>query len=333
MKKSGLIWIVTACLSAITGEVLSQDMQFTQYFSAPMYLNPAFTGANVCSRVSSNLRTQWPAVGYGYSSQILAMDHYFINYNFGGGLMFTNDVAGTGRLKTTTFSGLFAYNATINRKLAFRLGLEGGMRQRSVHFSSLTFGDQLSTGSTATRETPTQNVTNMDISTGLLVYSSQHWGGIALHHLNKPNESLLGDEAVRPLKFSFHGGTRFILEKKTQELEASRTISLTFNYRSQMKYDQLDLGAYFSRGALHAGIWYRGIPLFKSYKKGYPNNDAICFILGVEKNRFKMGYSYDVTISWLRGNTSGAHELSLAYEMCKQKKKKKKYAVVICPKF
>lgn len=93
------------------------------------------------------------------------------------------------------------------------------------------------------------------------------------------------------------------------------------------------LGCYYSKGVLNIGVWYRGIPIFKAYKKGYPNNDALCFIVGIAKDRIKMGYSYDQTISWLGGNTAGAHELSVSYQMCKPKKKKKKSTLIFCPKF
>ncbi|HLP13639.1 MAG TPA: type IX secretion system membrane protein PorP/SprF [Flavobacteriales bacterium] len=326
MRKLIVILILLMCKQAH-----SQDMQFTQYFQAPMYLNPAFAGANVCGRVSSNLRTQWPSISNGYTSQIIAMDHYFSDINMGGGLMFTNDVAGTGRLKTTTGSVTGAYNFQVNRTLALRFGLQAGFFQRSVDLNALTFGDQIAKGGGSTQETQPRNVIAPDFATGMLVYSGMWWGGFALHHLNKPDEALMAINAFRPLKFSLHGGKSWYIDKESDYDKNSRQMSVTFNYRSQAKYDQLDLGTYYSKGALNIGIWYRGIPL-KHYKRGYPNHDSFCLIIGMSKDRFKMGYSYDHTISWLRGTTGGAHEFSISYQMCKPKKKKKR-TVVICPKF
>ncbi|HYG52732.1 MAG TPA: PorP/SprF family type IX secretion system membrane protein [Flavobacteriales bacterium] len=325
--------IVSILIAFNCAFVHAQDMQFSQYFQAPMYLNPAFAGANVCARVSSNFRVQWPSISNGYSSQILALDHFYPNINMGAGLMFTNDVAGTGRLRTTTGAAVGAYNFQVNRTLAFRFGLQAGFFQRSVDFNALTFGDQLARGGAPTSiEAAPRSVIAPDFATGFLAYSGMWWGGIALHHLNRPDEALMSFNAFRPLKFSLHGGKSWYMKKESDYDKNSKQISFTFNYRSQLKYDQLDLGTYYSKGPLNIGLWYRGIPIFKSYKKGYPNNDAVCVIIGMTKDRFKMGYSYDHTISWLRGTTGGAHEFSLSYQMCKQKKRKK-YSVVICPKF
>jgi hypothetical protein len=93
------------------------------------------------------------------------------------------------------------------------------------------------------------------------------------------------------------------------------------------------VGLYYLKNKLTLGLWYRGIPGFKKYADGYPNNDALVFLIGAKHERFSIGYSYDYTISWLRGNTSGAHEISMSYEFCIMKKKKRKAIQVACPKF
>jgi type IX secretion system PorP/SprF family membrane protein len=157
--------------------------------------------------------------------------------------------------------------------------------------------------------------------------------GMALHHVAQPNESMLTDDAQRPLKFSIHGGGKFKMLRRPEEEKDQIYLTPTFNYRAQGKFDQLDIGVYYTKTIWNFGLWYRGLPGLKPYKEGYPNNDALCFIIGVSKDRINVGYSYDFTISRLQGNTGGAHELSFAYQFCKLKRKKKKNATVICPKF
>lgn len=336
MKKTKLLALTLIVFCFIPNESTGQDMQFTQYYSAPMYLNPALTGFNVCSRLSSNIRNQWPSIGGGYVSQILGFDHFIINQSIGIGVMATNDFAGAGRLRSTAVSGLTSYELNATRNLTFRFGMQGGIIQRSVNFNSLVFADQIARGGSSipTIEQPTQNVIMIDFSSGVFAFYKKYFGGIALHHLTKPNESLTEDDAGRPMKFSLHGGGKFKFGPPVDDEETQQMyITPTFNYRSQAKYDQLDIGFYWSRHIYNVGLWYRGLPGVKSYKDGYPNNDALCLVLGISKDRFNVGYSYDYTISWLQGNTGGSHELSLSYQLCKLKRKKKKRIVVVCPKF
>lgn len=309
-----------------------QDPQFSQYYASQLYLNPAFAGANVCGRVSTSIRNQWPAIGNGYVTELISADHFFQTQSVGTGLTILNDRAGTGKLRLTQISGLVSYEFIVNRDLGFRAGFQPGLGLRSINFNSLVFGDQLGRGGNVpTVEAPTQTKAYFDFSTGVLAFTRFAWLGLSFHHITKPNESLMSDESPLPMKFSMHGGYKIYIDddKRTDQL---RSITPSFNYKSQGKFDQLDLGCYYSTGVLNVGLWYRGIPIFKHYDKGYPNNDALILVLGATIDRFNVGYSYDITISWLKGNTNGAHELSLSYQFCKLKKKRRAIKVA-CPKF
>ncbi|MFZ5554083.1 MAG: type IX secretion system membrane protein PorP/SprF [Bacteroidota bacterium] len=334
IKKITYKTVATFLLLSFAWQASAQDMQFAQYYSAPLYLNPAFTGANVCGRLSTNVRNQWPSIPGGYVSEMVSFDHYLVNNGVGLGVLFTNDRAGSGRLRSTGVYGSFAYELVVNRNLGFRFGMQGGIINRSVNFYDLLFGDQIARGNASISiENPAQAVTIADFNTGMLVFSKKYWAGMSFHHITNPNESLLGAESRLPMKFSLHGGTKILVSGDADDSKTTRYISPTFNLRSQAKFDQLDIGCYLTRDKLNIGLWYRGIPLFKAYQKGYPNNDAIVVIAGVTLDRFNIGYSYDHTISWLRGLTGGAHELSLSYQFCKMKKRKRKAFPVECPKF
>src|SRR5688500_7651729 len=100
-----------------------QDLHFTQFYAAPTYLNPAFTGANACSRLSTSYRNQCPAISKGYVSYALSYDHYVPNSSSGFGFLFTNDKAGSGQLRRTSYSGLYAYEAQLTKKVAARFGM------------------------------------------------------------------------------------------------------------------------------------------------------------------------------------------------------------------
>lgn len=315
----------------------AQDMQYSQYYSAPLYLNPAFTGANACMRISGNIRTQWPGTGKGYVSQVLCFDHFDVNHNSGYGIMMTNDRAGSGNLRTTGAMGSYAYEAVFHRRFAFRGGVQAGLYNRGVDMDKLVFGDQIARGGggVSTTEALSPSVTYADFNAGALGYSKDYWVGVSIHHLFQPEQSLIDGNAPLFRKFSIHGGKRIYINSGEDRPDDENTWTLmpTFNFRSQAKFDQLDIGFYAAKQMVTFGLWYRGIPVFKSYKKGYPNNDAFALLVGFTADKMHVGYSYDFTISWLTSRSQGAHELSLAYQMCSPKKKKKKSPRVSCPKF
>lgn len=314
-------------------KLFAQEPQFTQFYAAPLYLNPAFAGADVCSRVSNNYRNQWPGIPRGFVSYVLSYDHSLPSLSSGVGVMFTSDKAGSGKLRSTNISGLYAYELQINKQWLARIGVQASYTIRDIDFYNLVFADQIArTGASTSVEIPPGKVSYFDMSSGLLVFSTKYWLGFSTNHLNQPNQSLINGQSILPIKYSLHGGMKIPLRERLGE-----SISPAINFKSQGKFDQLDIGAYYNRFPMVLGVWYRGIPLLKSYKFGYANNDAFAFLLGIEVQRLNIGYSYDVTVSRLISSTSGAHELSLSYQFCDAnalKKKKKKAPIIIpCPKF
>lgn len=329
--KIGLIILAAYSKTIVKG----QDMHFTQFYSSPLYLNPAFTGAGVCSRVSTTYRNQWPGITKTYKSYLVSADHYLQQYNIGIGLLFGNDVAGTGDLKTTIINPSIAYETKLSRKLAMRVGFQPGMGIRSINFNNLLFGDQIKRGGNpATLETPTQTKVYFDVGAGVLLYASKYWGGISFFHLNKPNESLMENEdAILPIKYTVHGGIKHVINKEEKEDFKKKSVSGAFHYRGQNEFDQFDIGMYYTQYVFNLGIWYRGIPFLKAYKPGYSNNDAVALLVGITTDRMNIGYSYDITISRLAQFSQGAHELCISYQLCKPKKKKKPRLLIPCPKF
>lgn len=328
-----VLLIIVLCSSVAKG----QDMHFTQFYASPLYLNPAFAGANVCSRVSLTYRNQWPGISKTYKSFLVSVDHSVQKYNLGVGFLLGSDVAGSGDLRTTLINPMISYGVKINRKLGLRFGFLPGIGMRSIDYTKLVFGDQIARGGggVASIEDPTQNKVFIDIGAGALFFSEKYWLGTSFSHLTGANTTLVDNEAILPLKYSLHGGVKIILNENKGNILENRSISPAFHYRGQKEFDQFDLGFYFTQHVFNIGLWYRGLPGIKEYKPGYPNNDAFSVTIGVQADRVNVGYSYDVTISYLKHDASkGAHEITLSYQLCKLKKRRKKHGLVIpCPKF
>lgn len=335
-------YILMLMLAAVT--VHAQDPQFTQFYASPMYLNPAFAGGNVCSRVSTNYRNQWPSIPGSFVTYSAAYDQSIPSFNSGAGILIMNDQAGSGKLRSTSVNLFYSYEMQLTKKISARMGIEAGRVTRSVNFYDLVFADQIARGgssSVTTVEVPSsEKISYLDFSSGLLVYGKRFWTGISAHHINKPNESLMAFDTPLPVKFSVHAGYNLPVGTSTwkkREIE-SQFFSPAINYRAQGKFDQLDIGLYYNNLPVVLGVWYRGIPLFKSYEPGYRNDDAIAVLAGVTLyDNFRFGYSYDLTLSKLVGSTNGSHEITLAYQFCNyknmKKSKKRRPILIACPKF
>ncbi|MBL4625626.1 MAG: type IX secretion system membrane protein PorP/SprF [Flavobacteriales bacterium] len=332
-------WFLTIPIVFILGFTAStQDPQFSQFYATPMYLNPAFVGNTDQGRITAIYRNQWPAIPKAFISYAVTYDHNLMDFNSGIGLMVIHDKAGTGGLKYTSVGGMYSYQVRLNRKVVLRPGVRASYVWRSLDADKLTFGDELARGEgfNTSESGISQRSSYLDISAGLVLYSSKFWIGAAFDHLNQPNQSLLeSGEAKLPLKYSAHVGYN-IAVKKGVKGKMKSNLTVVANYKAQQKWDQFDVGVYFKQEPLIFGLWYRGIPGLKQYDKGYANNDAVIAMVGVKAGSIHIAYSYDLTISRLITNTGGSHEISLIWEYetdRNRKKKRRQKFLVPCAKF
>jgi type IX secretion system PorP/SprF family membrane protein len=320
-------------LSALSLISFAQDPQFSQFYSNPVYLNPAFTGLTFQHRIIGNYRNQWLGISKAFSTYAIGYDYNAVEKNMGVGLQVINDAAGTTGLKNTSLASSLCWHGDITRFTEFRGGASISYNMLRMNSDRLIFNDQLYYGTSSSIESENYASKNyLDINAGVLISSVNYWGGISLRHISRPDIDMSNSGGARlPALLSLHGGYRFVVEKSGREVK--KFISPVVHYRHQKKFDQLDLGFYYDHNALQLGLWYRGIPV-KKYASGYANSDALIILVGfeVEKYSLKIGYSYDLPMSKLISNTSGSHELSVIYEIAKKSRKSKR-VLISTPKF
>ena len=313
----------------------AQDPQLSQFYAAPLYLNPALTGNTTQERAILNYRMQWTGIPKGFATYAMSYDHRTDNMHHGYGIMVMRDQAGTHNLAFTHVDLNYAYEAPIDRKRSVRMGLKVGYTVRDYDPSNLLFADQVIRDNAPTSVEPgmIERTSYLDIGAGGMYYTEQFWLGTSLSHLNRPQQSLMTDGDARlPVRTSMHTGYRFPIDGKRMR-RSSSFATLAAHYKAQGKWDQLDLGAYLTHHNLTGGMWYRGLPGIKAYAPGYPNDDAVIALLGYETEKgIRFVYSYDLTISWLGMKSGGAHEISITYEWPKRSPAKK-FRAVPCPKF
>lgn len=298
------------------GEIKAQDPEFTQFYANPLYLNPALAGSNICPRIAINYRNQWPGISGTYVTTSASFDRFVYNIKSGIGILVTNDRAGRGTLQTTNISGIYSYQWRPTRELSVNVGFQATYGQKSIDWNKLNFGDMIDDRRGFiynTDEIPGRTQKSyVDLSAGAVAFSKRYFFGFAAHHLNQPDEGLIGLSKL-PTKYTAHAGA--MLRVNNNDV----TISPNVLFQAQQDFKQLLLGVYVTKGALTGGLWYR-------------DRDSFIILAGIQHGVFKFGYSYDVTVSKLTNATAGSHELSLGMNFyCK--KPKPKYRPGSCPSF
>ena len=74
-------------LGLLVVQALGQDMQFSQFYAAPIHLNPAFTGSTEWTRVGVNYRNQWPGLDRSFNAFSAYFDHFIDHKNSGIGVI------------------------------------------------------------------------------------------------------------------------------------------------------------------------------------------------------------------------------------------------------
>jgi type IX secretion system PorP/SprF family membrane protein len=317
-----------------------QDPEFSQYYAAPLYLNPAFAGTSVDHRFIANYRNQWPNIPHAFETYALSYDYNLDQYNSGLGFLIMTDKAGSANLKSTQLNFQYAYKVRLSDKFILSSGLNFGIGSRSIDFNKLVFYQQLDfSQSSDNLPPPPSNLdingeTYFDFGAGFLMYSRKVWLGFSMAHLNRPNRSLMEGESEIPVKTSMHGGVRIPLYHGVFKRERTASIAPSFVYKQQGNFDQLDLGTYFFYEPVVIGVWYRGIPIQQNAKDNI-SHDAVVVVLGFQLENMELSYSYDVTVSELGPISGGAHEVGLKFkiELANQVKKKKRERFIPCPTF
>jgi type IX secretion system PorP/SprF family membrane protein len=323
-RKIYLYIIVISLFTSFSIKSYSQDAEFTQFYSNPVYLNPALAGTHMCPRVSMNYRNQWPGISGTFVTSAFSYDQHVNSLHGGLGLMFVNDQA-SNSLVNNRISGIYSYQMKVSRKFSIRTGFEATYWQKTLDWNQLTFGDMIDPirGFVyQTQDIPRGGtVGGLDLSAGILGFSEQFYIGFAAHHLTEPDESMLSNNSSPiPRKYTGHIGAMIPLVGNASKYETEEAfISPNILYRRQGTFQQINMGIYLSKGPIVGGVWYR-------------NEDAFIILLGMQMGQVKFGYSYDVTVSKLSMATSGSHELSLQLNFDCQPKKRT-YRTISCPSF
>lgn len=309
MKKHLLAGVLIGC--TFLG-LKAQDIRFSQYYQAPVYLNPAFTGASGMTRVGTNYRKQGSSEEASYKTFSAYADHYIKDFYLSTGILFISDEDEYSGFSSQTVAIPLSYDFSVTEKITIKPALQASYTRQGIDFSSFLFSDQIDTdgnitGSTGEPLAVSDQISYFDVSGGVLGFGENWWFGYSMHNLLGNNVSYIeGGDATLPVRYSVHGGYSIRLAPSTRDSPGRKSVMPTFNYVSQGGFDQLDAGAIIQHEPLIFGAMYRGIPI------GDGEYSAISWVVGVTKFDLSIGYSYDMPIN-SRINPGGIHELSVTF--------------------
>jgi type IX secretion system PorP/SprF family membrane protein len=302
--------IILVCLPVVSP---AQDVSFSQFFASPLYMNPAFSGSLGVSRMSLQYRNQWQGFGNAFSTYNLGFDIPVEKLQGGLGFFIMNDAQAAGSYQSLQLN--MAYSVFLQIGHSFRLhgAIQAGIHQHALRTDKLIFRDNLDPylgnhGISGEMEylTDLRHV-YPDFSAGLLLYSRQHFGGVAVHHLFEPERGFITgiDEKNKlPVKLTAHFGSRmpvYLYGHHRKKFDVSPQLVAQL----QDRFGQMNYGLFATRYGMTTGAWFR-----QNFGLRY---DAIILMAGFAKDQWQINYSYDIVVSGLWGHTGGSSEISLIF--------------------
>lgn len=312
--------IIGIVLFFLSLQASGQDLHFSQYFNAPLLVNPANTGFNpdYSFRVGGNYRSQWANLGTPYNTMSIwgdarVLEDRFENGWLGIGGSIIKDVAGSGSLSKTGAYGSIAYHQMLGYNSLLSGGFSLGYVQKRIDISKLSFDNQwngnfFDISIPANEPFAYNQVGYLDINMGLnyAYFASDNVylnAGVSIMHVNRPKESFFSSSAIDnslQRRYTAFANANIKIENLwiinpniyVSKMGGSWETVLGMNANRNLSgdgYQQLIVGLY------------------------YRNHDALIPMVGYQVNDLKVTLNYDATISTL-GNlngTRGAYEISV----------------------
>lgn len=314
--------LLTAYLFPLASK--GQGIHFSQYYNAPLLLNPANTALMPTDdyQAGFNYRKQWATVPVPYQTisayaSLQAMRNKNETNWLGLGAAVFNDKAGDGVLSLSRYEGFVAYHVQLGLSAMISVGASVASVQRRVDYSKLTFGMQweperfgfnktFANGEDANNERTKYTDIGAGVNFAFFPNEDVYLKiGIGMSHVNRPRESFYNQGnriSSRPnanIDLVFKINPAFILNPSiyyTTQRGATELICGTlgqFNVTSENSP---------TKTSLILGGYYR-------------LNESLVGAVGMQMGGLRIMTSYDFTVSTLGSVNKGrgAMEFGITY--------------------
>jgi len=322
MGRSGKIYLLLLLGTMSCAWTYAQDHIYSQFFNAPVYLNPALTGQFEGDiRMNLIYRNQWSGLSGDLSYISASADINIPKFGGGVGLLFTRSSEGVAYLNKNNISATYSYSVG-GDELVASFGIQAGVTNRRIDWSKLVFSDQLDMrlgyipGSLSSAQYPDADQKYFfDAAGGINIVYRDFMVGAALHHINKPDESFTGAQAKLPMRLIANASYRMPVGGGfNYNTEDGAFLIPSVVYYKQAQASSVSAGAQFKYRSVNTGLWYR------TSGDGSPDAIVISLIFDIFTNRsngekLRLGVSHDATTSKINyTNTNGTTEASIGFE-------------------
>lgn len=322
-------WILLVSGMFFSTDTRAQDPQFSQFYSNPLYLNPAFAGTGMYPRIVTNYRNQWPSSGNSFVTYNLSYDQYVLGVQGAIGFQALYDREINGSISTMQGSFVYCYHIKVNNSFYMTSALEAGFTLKQFDTKNLIFPGMINqengsiTGNYALPIESGQKIFP-DFSFGMVGQHNDLYFGFAIHHLTRPDQSILEGDGMGnlPRKMTLHVGAK-IHEFSRALISKDFWLSPNMIYQQQGVFKQLNLGMYAVTNSITFGAWYRNNLSTRP--------DAVIGMIGYSTQNFQLGYSFDYLLSDLALYSMGSHEISLIFYLNRKGGKRSYYDILKIP--
>jgi type IX secretion system PorP/SprF family membrane protein len=303
------LYIIMLLMPVFTTKVIAQQtIQFSQYVFNGLAINPAYAGYKEDPTLNLSSRIQWVGINDAPRTTNASFDAAVgNNKNVGLGLLATLDELGPE--KTASIYANYAYRLQLDKLDTKRLsfGIAVGALQYSLDgskFNATDAGDGSIPAGTVSKLTP-------DFRFGIYYYSpSVYFGASVFNLLTGKGNAVDNTGIVKQVRtFYLTAGTILPL---SEYVDIKPSIMIKEDFKGPTN---IDLSNYFVLNKLlWLGASYRtGVSAWnKNLQSTLNEQDAVAAIIQFYINpNFRLGYSFDFTLSKLASYQNGTHELSL----------------------
>ncbi len=301
----------------------AQGLHFSQYYNAPMLLNPANTAlmSETDYRLGINYRNQWGSIPVPFRTTSAYADFQLLkNQNLtnwlGVGAAIFSDKAGDGQLSMGKYEGFIAYHIQTGNYSMISAGFSVAYVQRSIDFSKLSFdrqwdGFKFDASIPNGEQYKNAQTQFVDVSAGVnyALYPNEYTYiklGVGVAHVNTPKES-------------FYDADNTIQMRPTINLDALFVTSETFTLNPSVYYTRQGSAQELMYGFLVSALLNednRGNPTNLIAGVYHRYDDALVPVLGFEWAGVSFTSSYDFTLSSLSSDIKlqGGIEFAIVYK-------------------